>query len=351
VKVTQILCGAGPVDAVTNQALTWRERFRAWGWEGRDFSVRPPLGMRRKQMRVLGDFEPPDGVTVVHFSGYGHGLEAVFRSRARTLLLYHNVTPEEWFWAHEPVQAVHCRLGREQLREFAALADALAGVSEFNARELQRASGRPAEVIPILFDRSRLGPVAPGELDRGRLAGPTILFVGRLTPHKRQDLVIRAFAEYRRRRPEARLMLVGHPVSAAYGRALTQLADELAPGGVSFEAGLSSAQLAERYRAADVLLCLSEHEGFCIPLLEAFHFGLPVIARAAGAVPEVVGDAGVVLNGQDDAATIAELLEIVVGDPELRAELRRRGEARLGQFDPGDTAERMRRAVTALAES
>jgi glycosyltransferase involved in cell wall biosynthesis len=347
VKVTQILCGAGPVDAVTNQALVWRERFRDWGWKGRDFSVRAPLGMRRKQIRLLRQFDPQDGVTLVHFSGYGHGLEAVFTSQARTLLLYHNVTPEKWFWAHEPVQAVHCRLGREQLDEFAALADVLAGVSEFNARELHLASARDAEVIPILFDRSRLGPSGPGHSGPGT-PGPTVLFVGRLTPHKRQDLIIRAFAEYRRRRPEARLVLVGHPVSFAYGEALARLAEELAPGGVSFEAGLSAEQLADRYREADVLLCLSEHEGFCIPLLESFHFGLPVIARAAGAVPEVVGDAGVLLNGEDGVATIAELLEIVIADRELRGELRSRGEARLAHFDPAEAAGRMKRTLIAL---
>jgi glycosyltransferase involved in cell wall biosynthesis len=174
--------------------------------------------------------------------------------------------------------------------------------------------------------------------------------VGRLTPHKRQDLVIRAFAEYRRRRPEARLVLVGHPVSPAYGQSLAELADELAPGGVVFENGLSAEELADRYRSADVLLCLSEHEGFCIPLLEAFHFGLPVIARAAGAVPEVVGDAGVLITAEDDAATIAELLAIVIGDQELQGELRRRGEARLAVFEPGGTAALMQRTLHALVQ-
>ncbi len=346
--VNQVLSAAGPVDAVTNQALAWRAQFRDWGWRGSDFSGRPPRGMRRKHMRTLGQFEPTEGVVVIHFSGYGQGLDRLFHSPARTLLLYHNVTPEEWFWPHEPVEAVGCRLGREQLIEFAAQADVLVGVSQFNAHELTQASGgRPAEVIPVLFDRDRLGPA--GSPQAGGSA-PTVLFVGRLTPHKRQDLVIRAFAEYRRRQPKARLVLVGHPVSPAYGEGLVELADELAPGGVVFENGLSVEQLAERYRSADVLLCLSEHEGFCIPLLEAFHFGLPVIARAAGAVPEVVGDAGVLLSGDDDVATIAELLQIVIDDQDLRAELRRRGEIRLAQFDPAATAARMKRTLTALAQ-
>jgi glycosyltransferase involved in cell wall biosynthesis len=261
------------------------------------------------------------------------------------LLLYHNVTPEEWFWPYEPVEAVVCKLGRSQLQELAGLADRLAGVSDYNAGELREVSGRQAAVIPVLFDPARLGSPGPEE----RPGPPTVLFVGRLAPHKRQDLLIRAFARFRRRRPDARLVLVGTPLSPGYGQELRRLADRLAPGGVSFEAGLSADQLAERYRSADVFLCLSEHEGFCIPLLEAFHFGLPVVARRAAAVGEVVGDAGVLLGPEDDLGTVAELLDIVVGDAELRAELRRRAQARLAVFDRARTVEAMKRTLSALA--
>src|SRR5207302_7827439 len=147
---------------------------------------------------------------------------------------------------------------------------------------------------------------------------------------KRQDLVIRAFALYRgRHAPDARLVLVGTPLAPAFEASLRGLAEQVAPGAVTFERGLDEAELHDRYRSAHAFLCLSEHEGFCIPLLEAFHFGVPVIARDAGAVSEVVGDAGVVLGPDDDVATAGELLSIVTTDLELRAELRARGERRL----------------------
>jgi glycosyltransferase involved in cell wall biosynthesis len=106
----------------------------------------------------------------------------------------------------------------------------------------------------------------------------------------------------------------------------------------------------DRYRGAHAFLCLSEHEGFCIPLLEAFHFGLPVVARDAGAVGEVVGDAGVLVDGDDGITTVAELLRIVIGDPELRAELARRGERRLAEeYDYDRIAARLRDTTTRLA--
>jgi glycosyltransferase involved in cell wall biosynthesis len=347
VKVSQILCAAGPVDAVTNQALSWRTEFERWGWGGRVFSARAAPDMSRRDIRALRELEPDADVLLLHYSGYGRDLEPVFSARARTLLLYHNVTPEEWFWPYEPVEAVVCKLGRSQLKELAGLADRLAGVSQYNATELTELTGRQAAVVPVLFDPARLGPPGPAE----RSGPPTVLFVGRLAPHKRQDLIIRAFAHFHRRRPDARLVLVGTPLSPSYGQELQTLAERVAPGAVTFETGLTSQELAQRYRSAHVLLCLSEHEGFCIPLLEAFHFGLPVVARDAAAVGEVVGDAGVLLDWEDGLTTVAELLEIVVSDGELRTELLRRGQARLARFDRARTAEDMRHVITGLASA
>lgn len=347
-KVTQVLCAAGPVDAVTNQALAWRAQFAQWGWDGDDFTAKAALDMRRHHVRPLKDLERPDGVVLLHYSGYARGLERLFEGSARTLLLSHNVTPEEWFWPYEPVEGVRCKLGREQLHELSRRVDRLAAVSDFNATELREASGRPADVIPVLFDPTALGPV-DGAGDRS--GGPTILFVGRLAPHKRQDLVIRAFARYREWESTARLVLVGNPLSPAYGQQLAELARSLAGDAVAMEAGLTQYQLGERYRAADAFLCLSEHEGFCIPLLEAFRFGVPVLARDAAAVGEVVGDAGVLFGAEDGLDTVAQALRIVTGDAELREEMRARGERRLALYDRAGTASAMRAVLEGMAAS
>src|SRR4029077_9763370 len=118
---------------------------------------------------------------------------------------------------------------------------------------------------------------------------------------------------------------------------------------VTFESEVSGARLASRYAEAHVFLCLSEHEGFCIPLLEAFHSGVPVIARDAGAVGEVVGDAGVLLGAEDRVETVAELLRVVTADAELREELRARAARRLEHFDGECTTARMRAALEQLA--
>ncbi|MDQ3739462.1 MAG: glycosyltransferase, partial [Actinomycetota bacterium] len=303
--VHQVLSGAGPVDAVTSQALAWRSRFAAWGWGGRDVAVHidPRMNGSVAPLRALQ--AAPCDVLLLHYSAYAPRLRGLLDLPNPKALLSHNVTPARWLWDHEPAIAIHCALGRRQLPEFAARVDVAAGVSAYNAAEL----GSDA-VVPILFDAREWPPAAVPD----PAGPPTLLFVGRLAPHKRQDELIRLLALLRRHRlPDARLVLVGEPLNERYLAALRELAEALAPGAVTFERGLSREGLAARYRAASVFVSLSEHEGFCIPLLEAFHFGVPVVARPAGAVPEVAGDAALLADDRD-LGVLAELVALAVED-------------------------------------
>jgi glycosyltransferase involved in cell wall biosynthesis len=335
--VHQVLSGAGPVDAVTSQALAWRSRFAAWGWGGRDVAVHidPRMNGAVAPLRAL-DAAPSD-VLLVHYSAYAPKLRALLDLPNPKALLSHNVTPARWLWDYEPTIAIHCALGRRQLPEFAARADRVAGVSAYNAAEV----GSDV-VVPILFDAREWG--APCE---SRAEAPTLLFVGRLAPHKRQDELIRLLALLRRHRlPGARLVLVGEPLNEKYLAALRALAEELAPGAVVFERGLSRDELADRYRQASAFVSLSEHEGFCIPLLEAFHFGVPVVARPSGGIPEVAGDAALLAEDRD-LAVLAELVALAVEDGSLAAALRERGRERLPAYAPERTEAAMRAFIGA----
>ena len=334
--VHQVLSGAGPVDAVTAQALAWRSRFASWGWGGMDVAAHIDPRMDGA-VAPLRSFAPaPEDVVLIHFSAYAPRLRAVLDLPNRKVLLSHNVTPARWLWDHEPGVAVQCALGRRQLPEFAARVDVAAGVSAFNAAEV----GSDV-VVPILFDpapaRERVAP-----------AEPTLFFVGRLAPHKRQDELIRLVALLRRHRlPDARLVLVGEPLTEPYFEALRGLAQELVPGAVTFERSLPGDALAARFGAASVFVSLSEHEGFCVPLLEAFHFGVPVVARPSGAVPEVAGDAALLCDDRD-LAVLAELVALVIEDDELGGELRARGRARLAAYAPAATEAAMRALLESL---
>jgi glycosyltransferase involved in cell wall biosynthesis len=329
-NVWQVLSGAGPVDAVSRQALAFRGRFTAWGWGGRD--VAAFIDPRAKGFDPLRALQPaPDDVLLIHYSAYAPRLRTVLDLPNRKLLLSHNVTPARWLWDHDPPIALQCELGRRQLPEYAARCDLAAGVSAYNAAELNS-----DVVIPPILDSTWLGK-------RGQSPQSSVLFVGRLAPHKRQDEVIRAFALYERRyAPEARLTLVGEPLNEGYLKGLRELADRV--GNVEIESSLSQEQLAQRYANASVFVCLSEHEGFCVPLLEAFAAGVPVIARPSGGVPETVGDAALLVDDRDPAV-VAELIALVQSDEELRTELVRRGKQRVEHYAPERAAVVLRAAI------
>jgi len=335
-RVHQALSGAGPYDAVTAQALRWRELLAGRGYEGGVFAG--AIDPRAGDVQPLARLDPrPADLTVLHYSAYAPHMRRALELPGRKLIVHHNVTPPRYLWDHAPNVAASCALALRELPGYLERADAVAAVSEYNARELTEAGARDVSVVPILLDPERLSPRGtppPGD-------GPLVLVVGRLVPNKRHDLAAQAFDAYRRAcEPGARLLFVGEPLTAAYRR----LVESWAPAAVT--GGLPQPDLNAAYAEASVLLSTSEHEGFSVPLLEAFEFGLPVVARPAGGMPEVGGDA-VLWVGEEpfDAAVAAELIDRAVRDGELRAELARRGRERLEAFAPERVSERIVAAV------
>jgi glycosyltransferase involved in cell wall biosynthesis len=223
---------------------------------------------------------------------------------------------------------------------FARSAAVTTADSEFNADELRHAGARDVRVVPVLFEPGRLAPRGRGPAGRG----PLVVVVGRLVPNKRHDRVFRAFAAYQDEcAPDARLLCVGTALNPGYAELMQTLADASGARNVHLAGGLAQDEVNAAYAEADVLLTLSEHEGFCVPLLEAFHFGIPVVAAPAGAVPGVAGRAALYTDG--DPAVTAELIDMAVRDADLREDLARRGRERLDQFAYERTAASVREAV------
>jgi glycosyltransferase involved in cell wall biosynthesis len=336
-RVHQILSSAGPYDAVSVQARLWRELLTRQGFGGGDHAA--AIDPRaRDGFRPIEEVDSrPGDLLVLRYSAYSPRLLPLLERPERKLLVYHNVTPPGYFWNHHPGVAVACAVGRAQLPLFAAAADVCAADSAFNAAELREAGARETRVLPILFDPGRLasrGTPPGGE-------GPLVLVVSRLAPNKRHDLAIAAFAAWRAERGETgSLLCVGEAVSPSYAALVGQLAGAVDGGSVALTGGLSQPDLNAAYARADLVLSMSEHEGFSVPLLEAFHFGVPVLARPAGAMPEVGGDAVLWDRGHDLAVT-AELIELALRDQALRAALVERGRARLEEYEHQRTAERI----------
>ena len=322
--VHQAVAGAGPYDAVSEQVRAWRRLLINAGYGGADHAVQVDPRVREGFL-PLPELKPEAGdLVVIRYSAWSPPMTNLLELPQAKLLVYHNITPAEYLWNHSAGLAVQCAVGRIQLPAFARAADVAVADSEYNAAELRDAGAGEVRVVPILFDPSRLesrGTPPAGE-------GPLVMVVGRIVPNKRHDRVLEAFAAYQAEcAPAARLMCVGEPLTPGYGRLVQRLAEASGARNVTFTGGLTQPELNAAYAAADVLLTLSEHEGFCIPLLEAFHFGLPVVAAPAGAMPGVAGDAALWTDG--DAAVTAELLDLAVRDAGLRAELEQRGRRRL----------------------
>ena len=343
-RVHQVTGAVGRHDAVTGQLLAYHELLRGWGFEGGMHAAvlapEAPNGIEH-----ISKLAPaPDDIVVVHYSGWIAGMEPLLELPQRKVLVYHNITPAEYFWAVHPVVAVVCEVGREKLPVMVGASSATAGVSSYNADELRAAGASDARVVPVLVDPARLARHGAG--DSGQ--GPLVLAVGRLAPHKRPDLVIRAFALYQRlHAPDARLLFAGAPQHALYLARLEALVAEVGAKYVRLAGALDEGELARAYSEAVVLLSLSEHEGFCIPLLEAFHAGLPVIARPRGGMPEVGGDAVLWVEDGDDISVVAELLHLAATDAELRVELIRRGQMRAQEFLPEKVAGDIRGLIDA----
>jgi glycosyltransferase involved in cell wall biosynthesis len=262
--------------------------------------------------------------------------------RPETLVLdYHNVTPAHFYAGWEDHTAEKVARARSQVATLAPRAALGLADSAFNAAELRRLGCRRTAVVPILVETRPWPDVDRAELDRlstDHGPGTVLLFVGRLSPNKAQHRLVEALWFYRRWfDPAARLHLVGPAVTESYAAAVFAFAAELGvAGSVRHAQHLTEAQLAAWYTDADVFVTLSEHEGFCIPLLEAMRADLPIVALGVGAVPETVGDAGLVLPAARPS-TVAVAVDRVRRDPELAGRLVEAGHGRLSHFSPATT--------------
>ena len=252
----------------------------------------------------------------------------------RTAIVYHNITPGHYFAGLNDHARRYSDLGREQLKELAKVAEFGFADSEFNRQELEAAGLAKTAVVPILYDWEQFD-VTPDPVVVRRLADErtSILVVGQILPQKAVHDVLAAFARYRESDRGAHLYLVGSTaMSGSYLERLTrQVEDAGLREDVTFTGSVNAEQLVAYYRGATALLSLSDHEGFCVPLIEAMRSRLPIVANAAGAIPETLGGAGILIE-QKSPDRVAAALERAIHDSATREDLIARGERRLEDF-------------------
>jgi glycosyltransferase involved in cell wall biosynthesis len=339
--VHQVLVAAAPADAITNEALEIRRMLRLAGTRSKIFAryIAPELAGSVLPLDDYPRVAGADGALLLYHASIGEPEVTRFLlERPEPLgMIYHNMSPAEPFAPYDPSFAGKLEAGRRELallhpRVSLALAD-----SAFNAADLASRGYQGVRVTPLIVEPGRLLDVelhAETVAWQSRVPGPVLLFVGQLLPHKQPHVLLQAYhvlVTYLV--PDAHLFLVGAPRLPRYKECLQYFIQEmnLTKCGI-IKSPVSDGELAAYYRRADAVVTLSEHEGFCAPLLEAMSFGKPILARATGAVPETLGDAGLMIGPEDGTLVAAEAMGEILTNQPLRAELVQRGTRRLAHF-------------------
>jgi glycosyltransferase involved in cell wall biosynthesis len=353
-EIHQLSSGFGYGDAISNHALGLRQLLRSWGYPS-EICARWIEGRVARECRSIRTFQwTPDAILIYHYSiGADEVTRRFLEHPGPRALIYHNITPHHFFTRYSMAQYHRTRRGREELGAFADKVQMALGDSAYNCEELAQRGFVKPRVLPLLIDFERMALSTPSPAILNRYADDWInfLFVGRVAPNKCQEDVIRAFACYNRTiQRRSRLFLIGHTLGMEnYFAELREVARSCGVSDhVFFTGQVDNEELAAYYRLADVFLCLSEHEGFCVPLLEALHYEVPVLAYAATAVPETLGEAGVLIM-QKDWPAIAEMVHLLTTDSILREQIVRRQKQRLGAFRPESIAEQFRTYISELA--
>ena len=344
-QFTAVLSGR---DAVGHHTLALDRLLRELGAVTKIYAahVNPESKDRATHYRLHAEDPPADWI--IYQASTGTPVADYLLERPEPLLVnYHNMTPSGFFYPWEPHIGAELDHGRRQLAGLCARARLGIADSEFNARDLRAAGVGRVEVAPVLVDDAVL-PSGDGSGSFGSGSKVTLLFVGRLAPNKCQQDLVSALAVLRRWRSDVELVLLGSSSADSYRRALGDLVAELGVGdSVRFVGSVSSEELVGWYRRADVFVCLSEHEGFCVPLVEAMAWGVPVVAAAAGAVPETLGGAGLLLTDKSPLVVAAAVQRVLL-DTGLREGLVHRGLVRAKELGPVAASQRMREILEPL---
>ena len=260
----------------------------------------------------------------------------------RIVLIYHNMTPSEFFSDVDPWVATLLDWGRVELRQLRSKVILAIADSTFNAADLDAAGYSPVHVLPLGIDVNRLAAHLPDPTTAAAIDSeqrlPYIIAIGQLFPHKRHELLIEAVRvlwDFHKLR--VGLVIVGVERQALYRRALEVLALHLDLREVTLTGRVTDRALATYLRRATLYMNASEHEGFALPPLEAMACGIPVIVRGCGALPGTVGQGGLVLDAQSGPLELAEAAFEVLGDDRLRQEMQRAGSRRLRELEASHT--------------
>jgi L-malate glycosyltransferase len=322
IRIHQVLATLGYGDAIGHEVLGIQRVLRSAGYESEIFVQAADRRVEplTRDYRELIDASHPDNLLFHHFSLASKASRTAFALPDRMALIYHNITPPEFFVGLHRSLSNECFRGRRELAAYADRCDIALGDSEFNRLDLEALGFTRTAVLPVVPGFSHLD--CPADRTVANLFDDTwtnILFVGRMVPNKKIEDLIRFFHAYHSfYNAHSRLLLVGSQGGFdRYMAALHGLVGGLGNSHVHFVGQVSNEELVAFYEIADLFLCASEHEGFCVPLVEAFYKGIPVLAYASTAVPATMDGAGILYEDKDPLY-VASLIDAVISNVDVQ---------------------------------
>lgn len=339
IEVHQFVSIARYGDAVFDSTLSIRKILRKWGYLSNIYyqGYFPPAGREGIKFDKFPIKSFSKRIIIYHFAIGSLLSRFVQYLSCPKILIYHNMTPFQFLHGVDDNSAMAVLEGKDELRLLKDDITLALGDSEYNRKELQKDYGfTTTGVLPIIIDfnkykRNSADKKILNKYSDGKI---NLIFVGKIAPNKCQDDIIKVFFYYQKYlNPDSRLFLVGSTYGMeTYQEYLRELTIELdLREKVIFTGHVSLSELISFYSNANLFLCLSEHEGFCVPLLESMYFDIPIIAYNAAAVPETLGKAGILIN-QKKYKEIAELSDLLIRDSNLRQGIIKGQKERLKDF-------------------
>lgn len=311
-----------PGDATSDDTLLIRRWLRELGLASEIYTLSSHPDLEHEVLTFSIDTLRNEKAIVFHHTMGSQALEELVAAKVPLILVYHNITPPHFYLDSDPVMADELHRGRMQLEKTRPVTRLALCNSPYTEIELRSVGFENTGVLPIVLDEFYLDIEVDETLFRSsRQKRPLLLFVGRIAPNKRQEDLIKLLYYYRRIEPSAHLILVGSTRDSEYVSWLRNLAENMGlQDAVILTGHVSQQEMVTYYRAADIFISMSEHEGFGKPLIESMYLGVPIMAYASTAVPSTLGGAGVLFREKNFEA-LAEMVDMAVSDSKLRARL------------------------------
>lgn len=334
-RIIQFSAGFNPGDAISNEMLILKSYFLEIGFDGEIFSEN--IGKNTKGLASkFKSYRNREGDFIIyHHSIHSAVFEFVNSIPSPKALIYHNVTPSHFFEPYDLKLTHYLKKGREELIELKEKFQLYFADSKFNQQELLDLGFSSVQVLPIIYDFGRLLKKEISKKEDTK----NIIFVGRIAPNKKQDDIIKLAKVLKDHfLTNFKIHLVGY-----CSRELELYKEELnsliqlfeLENHVFFSDFIDDERLAEHYQNADLFLCMSEHEGFCVPLLESMYYDVPILAFDAGAVKDTLDGAGILFK-EKDFPTICECILKILSDKEFREKILVTQRERLDRFQKGN---------------